>query len=124
MPNQILIPYLLEVVQTGLECARQVAQEAHEKYAGYKPNKIAAVDAEVKQLEDAVALLTQNFQRVLDEFDEEAERTKFEAWCWNDGPYSPNFFTERNELGDYVSDQTNGAWQAWLHLERTKRISI
>lgn len=104
---------LREALEIGLDAAREIADETHTKYAGYKPNRHVAVDANVKKLEDALAMLDAlEATRV----DEETARFDFEAWCWNDGPRSPNFATARNALGDYESTQTDGAWHAWLYL--------
>jgi len=44
-------------LKTGLELAKQEAANVHETYAGYKPHKHAAVDADVKEIEDAIAAI-------------------------------------------------------------------
>jgi hypothetical protein len=44
-------------LETGLDCAREVAAQVHEQYKGYKPNRHAAVDADVAQIEAALAAL-------------------------------------------------------------------
>lgn len=106
---------LKEALEIGLDAAREIADETHAKYAGYKPNRHVAVDANVKKLEDALAML--DAMDVLT-VDEESVRLDFESWCWNEGPWSPNFATERNTLGDYASMQTDGAWHAWLHFAK------
>jgi prophage DNA circulation protein len=44
----------LNALATGLDCAQEVAHDTHLKYAGYKPARHEAVDAAVKQIEDAL----------------------------------------------------------------------
>jgi hypothetical protein len=48
---------LLDALETGLECAREVAADIHLKWAGYKPHKHAAVDADVAKIEKAIAAI-------------------------------------------------------------------
>ncbi|MFC3107440.1 hypothetical protein ACFQAT_07895 [Undibacterium arcticum] len=48
---------ILEALQTGLECAQEVAQHTHDALKGYKPHRHAAVDADVRQIEAAIAIL-------------------------------------------------------------------
>ena len=41
----------------------------------------------------------------------------FEDWCWNPSVNSVNFDTSKNDAGEYIDMQTNGAYQAWIYLK-------
>lgn len=48
---------LKEALELGLELAQEAAADVHERLKGYKPDKHAAADADVLQIQDALALL-------------------------------------------------------------------
>lgn len=46
-----------EALQIGLECAQKVANDVHQKYAGFNPPRHAAVEADVAKIDAALAAL-------------------------------------------------------------------
>lgn len=48
----------LEALETGLECAQEVAARIHYELAGYKPEKHAAADKDVEEIKAAIAALS------------------------------------------------------------------
>jgi len=48
---------ILCALEAGHNCAIEVANDVHLKYAGYKPSKHAAVDADVNMIEQGIEAL-------------------------------------------------------------------
>ena len=44
-------------LETGLDCAQDIAHQVHEQYKGYKPHRHVAVDADVAQIKAALEAL-------------------------------------------------------------------
>jgi hypothetical protein len=57
MNTRDLLQQALDALKTSLDCAREIAADTHEKYAGYKPHRHAAVDKDVTDIEAAIAAI-------------------------------------------------------------------
>lgn len=55
--DEALMRQALQALETGHDCSIEVANDVHEKYKGYKPQRHAAVDMDVSQIDAAITAL-------------------------------------------------------------------
>lgn len=55
--DESLMRKILQALETGHDCSIEVANDVHEKYKGYKPQRHAAVDMDVSQIDAAITAI-------------------------------------------------------------------
>jgi len=48
---------VLDALETGLDCARDKAEDTHDSYRGYYPERHASVDRDVAEMESAMTIV-------------------------------------------------------------------
>ncbi len=70
-----------------------------------------------RQYQIEVEQLKERIKELESQLEQEQTKEDFETWCWNPSVDSVNFDTSKNDAGEYIDMQTNGAYQAWTYLK-------
>ena len=104
---------VIEALELAHDLAVEAAAEVHRAYKGYKPHRHAAADADVEQIDAALAALRSEPEPT-PEPGERDERCEFELWM-NTQPESASgkWWCRQIDDGGYSCHESDVMWRAW-----------